>query len=158
MVEVNFNPQVGERVQMFPHNDLYEILDRHANPAGELRLKLRGIRDGRLLDNVDPMLVDYPPEERIRRELRRMSARRDDWPKDFQGGRFEVKWDEMYDGTPRIMVYFHLKPEVVPSVSKARIWNEFYGKLQEKLEPLVDSGIWLQFTAREARDELSAAS
>ena len=158
MIELNFNPQVGEQVQVFPNNDLYEILDRHANSAGDLRLKLRGIRDGKLLANVDPILVDYPPEERVRRELRRMASCGEEWPEDFQQGRFDVNSVEMYDGTPRIMVCFHLNPDVVPSVSKARTWNEFYGKLQEKLEPLVDSGIWLQFTAREARNELSAAS
>jgi hypothetical protein len=64
----------------------------------------------------------------------------------------------MYDGTPRIMVYFHLKPEVVPSPARARIWSIFYAMLQEKLQPLMDSGIWLQFAAKEERSAQRVAS
>jgi hypothetical protein len=63
----------------------------------------------------------------------------------------------MYDETPRIMVYFHLKPEVVPSPAKARIWSDFYAQLREKLQPLMDSGTWLQFAAKEDRSALRAA-
>jgi hypothetical protein len=64
----------------------------------------------------------------------------------------------MYDGTPRIMVNFHLKPEVVPSPAKARVWSNFYAPLREKLQSLVDSGTWLQFAAKEYRSVLRAAS
>lgn len=158
MVEAKLDPQIGEQVLVYPHEEMFEIVDRRTSAIGELLLKLRRPQDGEFFENVPSILVGYPPEERVRRELRRIAAHCDDWPEDFQEERFDVKTDEMYDGTPRIMVYFHLKPEVVPSVSKARAWNDFYRRLQEKLEPLTNSGIWLQFTAKEGRSALSAAS
>ncbi len=155
MIEVEFNPQVGEQVQAFPSDTLFEVVDRHTSAAGELLLKLRRLSDGKLFDNVSSIVLDYPAVERVRRELKKILDRCDYWPADFQERRFEVKADEMYDGTPRIMVYFYLKADAVPSVSKARTWNDFYTKLQQKLQPLVDLGTWLQFTAKEER---SAAS
>ncbi len=161
MVEPEFNPKVGERVQRsgsLASDELYEIVDRHTNAAGEFLLKLRRIRDGKLFDNISSLAIDYPADERVRRELRNALAHCESFPEDFQEGRFDVKWDEMYDGTPRIMVYFHLKPEVVPSASRARIWNNFYAKLHKRLEPLTDSGTWLQFTAKEQRSDLRVAS
>jgi len=158
MIELSFNPQVGERVQVFPSSALFEIVDRHASAAGELLLTLRRLQDGKLFEKISPIVVDYPSDERVRRELRKIVAQCDWWPEDFQEQRFDVKSDEMYDGTPRIMVYFHLKPGAVPSVPKARIWNNFYAKLQERLQPLVDGGTWLQFTTKEERSALSVAS
>ncbi len=158
MVEPEFNPKVGERVEVGESDDLYEIIDRHTGGAGEILLTLRRLRDGILYENVPPIMVSYPADERVRRELRNALAHCESFPEDFQEGRFDVKWDEMYDGTPRIMVYFHLKPEVVPSASRARIWNNFYAKLHKRLEPLTDSGTWLQFTAKEQRSDLRVAS
>jgi len=158
MVELHFNPQVGERVQDPRSNDMYEIVDRQMSTAAGLVLKLRRLRDGRLFDNISPLSVDYPNDERVRRELREFLPKCDSLPEDFQEGRFDVEWEEMYDGTPRIMVYFHLKPEVAPSVSKARVWSDFYAQLREKLQPLMDSGTWLQFAAKEDRSALRAAS
>jgi len=158
MVELEFNPQVGEHVKVFKYDELFEILDRHAGADGQLVLKLRGLQSGKLLENVYHILVDYPVDERVRRELRNIIAHCKFFPEDFQEGRFDVKWDPMYDGTPRIMVYFYLKPEVVPSPAKARIWSNFYAPLREKLQPLMDSETWLQFAAKEDRSALRAAS
>jgi hypothetical protein len=160
MVELDFNPQIGEQVQVAAStapDDLYEIVDRHTSAAGEFLLKLRRLRDGKLIDKISPILVDYPTDERIRRELRNILAHCETFPEDFQAGRSDVKWEAMYDGTPRIMVYFHLKPDVVPSLEKARAWNDFYAQLREKLQPLMDSDTWLQFAAKEDRSALSAA-
>ncbi len=158
MVELNFNPQVGEQVQDPRSNDLYEIVDRHISTAAGLVLKLRRLRDGRLLDNISPLWVDYPIDERVRRELKEILPKCNSIPQDFQEGRFDVERDPMYDGTPRIMVYFHLKPEVTPSIAKARVWSDFYAQLREQLQPLMDSDTWLQFTAKEDRSVLSAVS
>jgi hypothetical protein len=160
MVELDFNPQIGEQVEVLGYDGPFTVIDRQPSTTGipGFVLRLRGIQDGRLLDNVHHLIVSYPAEARVRRELERVLAHCDSWPEDFQEERFDVKSDEMYDGTPRIMVYFHLKPEVIPSVSKARVWNDFYAKLQEKLQPIVDSGTWLQFSAKEGRSALSAAS
>jgi hypothetical protein len=157
MVELDFNPQVGERVEVRGFDGLFEVLDRRANTDGQLLLKLRGLEDGRLLDNIHHLFVDYPADERIRRELRNILAHCKFFPEDLQKGRFDVKWDPMYDGTPRIMVYFHLKPEVVPSVAKARVWSDFYAQLREKIQPLMDSDTFLQFAAKEDRGALRAA-
>jgi hypothetical protein len=110
-----------------------------------------------LFENVQPILVSYPADERVRRELRNVLAHCESFPADFQEGRFDVKWDPMYDGTPRIMVYFHLKPEVAPSVAKARVWSDFYAQLRKRLQPLMDSETWLQFAAKEDRSALRAA-
>jgi len=101
-------------------------------------------------------LVDYPTDERVRRELGRILAHCDYFPTDFLEGRFDVEWEEMYDGTPRIMVYFHLKPDVAPSTEKARAWSDFYSLLREKIQPLMDSGTWLQFAAKAAKEDRSA--
>jgi hypothetical protein len=158
MVELDFNPQVGERVEVFKHDGLFEILERHASADGQLVLKLRGLQDGRLLDNIHHLFVNYPTDEKIRRELRSILTHCDSFPEDFQEGRFDVQWEPMYDGTPRIMVYFHAKPEVVPSPEKARIWSNFYATLRKKLQPLMDSDTWLQFAAKEDRSALRAAS
>ena len=68
MVELDFNPQVGEQVKVFPHDYLFEIVDRHTNIAGELLLKLRRLQDGKIFENVPPIVVDYPADERVRRE------------------------------------------------------------------------------------------
>jgi len=158
MVELEFNPQVGEQVLFCPHDGMFEIVDRHSNAAGELLLRLKKIPDGRIFENVPPLLVDYPPDERVRRALNKIASRSNEWPEDFQLRRFKVVSNEMYDGTPRVAVYFYLKPEVVPSPEKARVWNDFYRNLHAEIDPLMDSGIWLQFTTREERGELSVAS
>jgi hypothetical protein len=157
MVELDFNPQVGECVEVFKHDGLFEVLNVQPSSAGPV-LKLRGLQDGRLLDNIHHLFVSYPADERVRRELRNALAHCESFPADFQEGRFDVKWDPMYDGTPRIMVYFLLKPEVAPSVAKARVWSSFYALLRERLQPLMDSGTWLQFAAKEDRSALRAAS
>ncbi len=155
MVELDFNPRIGEMVEVFPHEGrfegLFEIIDRHTSAAG-LVLDLRRCKDGRIVKDVATYLVDYPQEERVRRALHQVLADPRIWPEDFQTGRFEIKADEMYDGTPRMMVYFFLKPDVAPSLERARLWNDFYSKLQEKLEPIKDSKWdWVQFLAKEER-------
>jgi hypothetical protein len=139
-------------------DELYEIVDRRENLAGEPLLKLRRLRDGKLIDKVPPILVDYPMDERIRRELKSILSHCESLPEDFQERCYEVQWDEMYDGTPRIMVFFYLQPEVVPSLEKAHAWNDFYAQLRERLQPLMDSGIWLQFAAKEDRSAKRAVS
>ena len=157
MVELEYNPQIGEQVEIPGRDGLFEILDRFIGPEGNHMLRVRAVRDGKLLD-VLPIGTDYPSIERVRRELTKIARTHKDWPEDFEVFRFDVIADRMYDDTPRIMVYFYLKPEVIPSILRARIWNDFYAKLHEKLQPLVDSGQWLQFTAKEGRTALSAAS
>ena len=156
MVELDFNPGIGEMVEVFPHEGrfegLFEIIDRREGATG-LVLDLKRCKDGRIVKDVATYLVDYPQEERVRRALHRVLADPDIWPEDFQTGRFEIKTDEMYDGTPRVMVYFFLKPDVIPSLDRSRKWNDFYSKLQEKLEPIKDSKWdWVQFLAREERN------
>lgn len=158
MVELEFNPQVGDKVEVQGYNELFEILEKQACSDGQTYLKLRGLTDGRMLDHVHQHLfVDYPNDERVRRELKKILTRCKFLPEDFLEDEFEVKRDPMYDGTPRIMVYFHLKPGIVPSDAKTRVWSDFYDQISEKLQSLMDSDTWLQFAAKEDRSALSAA-
>jgi len=166
MVEY-FNPKVGELVEVFPNEGrfkgLFEITKVYAgaDPAAFL-LDLKRIRDGRVENGIPTYLVDYPREVRVRRALEKTVSESGSWPEDFQAGRFDLEFDEMYDGTPRMMVTFYLKPEAESSLEKARQRNNFYSTLQEKFQPVMDDeypGRWLQFaTAKEERSALSAAS
>ncbi len=162
MVELDFNPQVGELVEVAPHEGrfegLFEITGRHAGASG-LLLDLKRCKDGRIIKDVATIFVDYPQEERVRRAIHKMLSEPIGWPEDFQKGRFDMKAAPMYDGTPRTMVYFYLNPGVTPSLEKAHVWNEFFSELQRKLEPITDSKWdWIQFSAKEERDTQSAAS
>jgi len=157
MVELDFNPQEGERVEFYPQGIILEVLGRHITADGQVLLRLRSLQDGRLFENVTLDWLRYPADVRVRRALEHILPKVS-WPEEFQDGRFVVKTDEMYDGTPRIMVNFYLKPDVIPSVEKAGDWNAFYSTLKRQIEPLVDTGDWLQFAAKEQRSALSAAS
>ncbi len=66
MVEVDFNPRIGEQVEVAGHDGLFEVLGRHESSGG-LMLKVRRLKDGKLLENVNPLWVDYPQEERVKR-------------------------------------------------------------------------------------------
>jgi hypothetical protein len=158
MVELDFNPQVGEQVEILGNDDLFEVLGRQASADGQLYLKLRRLRDGRLLGHIHHLSVDYPIDEQIRRKLPDFLAQCKKFPEDFQTNRFDVNREEMFDGTPRIMIYFHLKPEITPSPEKARVWNDFYSLLRESLQSEMGSGTWIQFTAKEDRSAQRAAS
>jgi hypothetical protein len=166
MVEY-FNPKIGELVEVFPHEGrfkgLFEITNIYAgsDPVAFL-LDLKRIKDGRVERGIPTYLVDYPKEVRIRRAMEKTLADAGTWPEDIQTGRFDLEFNEMYDGTPRMMVTFYLRPEAESSLETARIRNLFYSKLQEKFQPFMDDeypGRWLQFTAaKEERSALSAAS
>lgn len=169
MVELDFNPQVGEQVIGPPYGERYEVVGRRTDLAGEPLLTLRRLRDGVEIKDQPLDWLQYSPEDQVRRGLRKLLAASEDLPGDFEEGRFEVRTDSMYDGTPRVMVFFYLKPEVIPSPEKARVWNDFYGKLHSELDPLMDqapfylrddeqSRVWLQFMTRESRSPLSVAS
>jgi hypothetical protein len=166
MVESDFNPEKGELVEMFPYDGRFEgqfeIIDKYDHFAWGPLMDVKRLRDGRIVKGVETYLLRYPKEEQVRRAIRKVLTEFDRWPDDFQrdqfGLKFNLKSDEMYDGTPRTMVYFYLKPEAVPSLDRARVWNNFYSQLEAKLEPYKDSS-WdgLQFSAKEERSALSAA-
>jgi hypothetical protein len=166
MVEY-FNPKVGELVEVFPHEGrfkgLFEITNVYAgtDPIAFL-LDLKRIKDGRVERGIPTYLVDYPREARVRRALEKTLADSGSWPEDLQIGRFDLEFDEMYDGTPRMMVTFYVKPEAESSLETARARNIFYSMIQEKFQPVMDDEYperWLQFTtAKEERSALSAAS
>jgi hypothetical protein len=166
MVE-DFNPQVGELVEVFPHEGRFKgLFENTSIYAGADRvaflLDLKRIKDGRVEKGIPTYLVDYPKEIRVRRALEKTLAESGSWPEDFQTGRFDLEFDEMYDGTPRMMVTFYLRSEAESSLETARARNNFYSMLQEKFQPVMDDeypGRWLQFAAaKEERSALSAAS
>jgi len=162
MVESDFNPEIGELVEMFPYDGrfegLFEIIGKHSNVWGPL-LDVKRLKDGRVVKGVETHLLDYPQEERVRRAIARVLTEMDSVPGDIQRDGFDVKSEETFDGTPKTMVYFYLKPDARPSLENARVWNDFFSKLDEKLEPLKDSK-WdgVQFSVKEKRRALSAAS
>lgn len=159
-VQVDPTPVKGDRVGVFGHEGRFEILEcKASSDVYGYRYKVRRERDGFLLEDVTYPMMEYPPEEKVRRALPQIIAQCGPIPGDFQAGAYEVKSDEMYDGTPRVMVYFHLKPGVVPSVEKARDWNDFFSKLNEEFEfSIGDVGSWIQFSVKEERRTLRAAS
>lgn len=159
-VQVDPTPVVGDRVGVFGHEGRFKILEcRASGDVYGYRYKVRRERDGFLLEDVTYPMMEYPPEEKVRRALPQIIAQCGPIPGDFQAGAYEVKSDEMYDGTPRVMVYFHLRPGVAPSVEKARVWNDFFSKLNEEFEfSIGDVGSWIQFSVKEERSTLRAAS
>ena len=162
MIESDFDPQIGEVVQCYPRTGrfegLFEIIGKQPSVWGPL-LDLKRLKDGRVVRGVETNLLDYPQEERVRRAILSALSDCDYWPEDLQKGRFDLRSEEMYDGTPRTMVYFYLKPGSTPSLERARVWNDFYSKIEAKLEPFKDSSWdWLQFSTKEERSALSAAS
>lgn len=159
-MKVDLTPEAGYQVEVFGHKGRFEILKRDVGADGQYRFRLQRLRDGFVLEDVRYPEMNYPPEERVRRALPQILAECGPRPEDFQEGEgtYEVQADEMYDGTPRVMVKFHLKPEVIPSVEKARIWNDFFAKLNDKFLFSMDVGSWLQFSVKEYRSMLRAAS
>jgi hypothetical protein len=166
MVEY-FHPKVGELVEVAPHEGrfkgLFEITNVYAGADSvAFLLDLRRIKDGREERGIPTYLADYPREVRVRRAFENALADLGPWPEEFQTDKFDLELDEMYDGTPRMMVTFYLKPEADSSLDKARVRNNFYSLLQEKFQPVMEDeypGRWLQFrTAKETRGVLSAAS
>ena len=157
---VDLTPQVGDQVEVFGHKGRFRILDSKVGAEGQYRFTLQRLRDGFILEDLRYPEMSYPPEERVRRALPQILAQCGPAPKDFQegAGAYEVQADEMYDGTPRVMVKFHLKPEVAPSVEKARVWNDFFSKLNGQFSSSMDVGSWLQFSVKEDRSLLRAAS
>jgi len=167
MIESDFNPEKGDLVEMFPYDGRFEgpfrVIDKYDHCTSGPLLDVERLRDGRVVKGVETYLLRYPKEERVRRTIKRVLTELGSWPDDFQsdqsGPKFDLKSDQMYDGTPRTMVYFHLKPEVEHSLEKTRAWKDFYSKLGARLEPYRDSNWdWIQFMAKEDRSAVSAAS
>jgi hypothetical protein len=161
---LDFTPQVDDQVEVFGHTGRFVILDRKIGSDGNYRFKLKSLTAGYVLEDVTYGKLVYPPEERVRLALPRVLPECAPYPDDFQNGigAYDIKTDEMYDGTPRVSVYFHLKPDVVPSVQRARIWNDFFSRLDDRFR-FVDidperRSTWLQFTVKEGRSSLRAAS
>lgn len=163
MIELEFDPQIGEEVigPGAQSDDRYEILDRTTSLLGETLLKVRRLSDGALFDRVPHILFRYPLKMQVRRAVSKILSQTNHLPQDLQEGRFEVVSDEMYDGTPKTVVYFYLKPDAASLPERVRARNDFYRRLQAEINPLLESGrdaSWLQFVTREARSALSAAS
>jgi len=167
MLESDFNPEKGEFVEMFPYDGRFEgqfeVIDKHEHFAWGPLLDVKRVRDGRVVKGVETNLLRYPKEEQIRRAIRKVLAEIAPWPEDFQRDgsslRFEIRSDEMYDGTPRTMVYFYLGPDVDRSLGSARVRNEFYSLLSAKLEAYRDSNWdWVQFMTKEDQGTVRVAS
>jgi hypothetical protein len=64
----------------------------------------------------------------------------------------------MHDGSPKAIVSFFAKPEVAPTLANADSRIVFYKKLRDRLRMILDIEPWIQFTTKEERSLLSAAS
>ena len=162
-MDLDFTPQEGEQVEVLGYKGRFMIQERTISKEdGHYRFKLVSPSAGLTLDGIRYPMMTYPPEEKVRKVLRQILPESGPWPEDFQVGEYDVKSDEMYDGTPRVMVYFHLKPDVIPSAEKARVWNSFFAELNRRFQFVdIDSGpqsTWLQFSAKEERSAQRAAS
>jgi hypothetical protein len=171
-MEIDYTPQVGEQVEVFGHKGRFVIKDRKIGDNGHYLFRLESLHSGITVDNILYPMMTYPPEEKVRKVLPQVIEECGPWPDDFQGGRYDVKFHAMYDGTPRVMVYFYLKPDVIPSPEKARVWSNFYSRLENGFKFVdIDSGayrLWdidsgnrstrLQFAAREERSAQRVAS
>jgi hypothetical protein len=167
LIESDFNPEKGEWVAMFPYDGRFEgqfeVIDKYDHFAWGPLLDVKRLKDGRVVKGVETNLLRYPKEEQVRRAIRKVLTEFPAWPEDFQrdgsGLRFDLRSDEMYDGTPRTMVYFYVKPDASRSLDRARARNEFYSLLGAKLEPYRDSNWdWVQFMSKEEQGAVSVAS
>ncbi|MGD0829326.1 MAG: hypothetical protein ABR907_00180 [Terracidiphilus sp.] len=161
-MDIDFTPKVDEKVEVFGYKGRFVIEDRKVGDDGHYLFRLESLNPGLTLDGIRYPMMTCPPEEKVRKVLPQILDECGPWPDDFVVGRYDVKFDEMYDGTPRVMVYFHLKPNVIPSPDKARVWNNFYLKLREKFQ-FVDvdpehQSTRIQFSAKEERSALLVAS
>lgn len=162
-MDIDYNtPLVGEQVEVFGYRGRFVIKDRKIGADGQYIFRLESLNAGLTLDNIRYPMMTYPPEEKVRKMLPQIIDQSGPWPDDFQVGIYDVKSDEMYDGTPRVMVYFRLRPEVIPSVERARVWNNFYSRLNKGFQ-FVDidqkhQATWLQFSTKEDRSALRVAS
>lgn len=161
-MDIDYTPEVDEEVEIFGYKGRFVIKDRKIGSDGHYLFRLESLNTGQILDDILYPMMTYPPEEKVRKVLPQVIAQSGPLPEDFQAGEYDVKPDEMYDGTPRVMVYFHLKPDVIPSVEKARVWNNFFAKLSDRFRFVdIDSGrqsTWLQFATKEERSALRVAS
>ena len=158
MVELDFNPQVGDVVIGPPSDHSYEVVDRPPSAGGELILNLKRLKDGAVFKNVSAIWFQYPLRDRIEKAVHQLLLTRKDFPQDLQEGRFKVVSDTMFDGTPRIAVYFYVKPEAISTQDDARVRNDFYRVMQTEINSLMDDGVWLQFMTKEDRSALLAVS
>ena len=167
MTESDFDPQVGDLVEMFPYDGRFEgqfeIIRKHHHFAWGPLLDVKRLKDGRVVQGVETNLLRYPKEEQVRRAIRKALSEFDSVPEEFQRDKsdlkFDLRSDEMFDGTPRTMVYFYVEPEAAHSFDTARVRSDFYSKLKEKLEPYRESNWdWIQFMTKEERSTASVAS
>jgi len=159
---VDFTPQAGDQVEVFGHSGEFEILAISVL-EGHYRYKLARLADGAELDGITYPMLTYSDAEKVRKALPQILPECRPWPDDFQNGEgaclpnYDIRSNEMYDGTPRVLVSFFLKPDAIHTPERARVRNEFFGKLHEQFQ-FIDIRAWLQFTAKEQRSVLSAAS
>jgi len=156
-------PQKEEQVEVIGYKGRFVVREHWIGADGHDLFRLDSLYPGLTLDEIRYPMMTYPPEEKVKKVLPQILPQCGPWPEDFEVYKYDVKSGEMYDGTPRVTVYFHLKPGVIPSVEKAHVWNNFYARLDKAFQFIdIDSGkqpaTWLKFAAKEDRSALRAAS
>jgi hypothetical protein len=160
---LDFTPQVGDQVEVFGYRGTFVIRECRVGADGHYRFRLDPLLDGPMLDDIRYPMITYSDEEKVRKALPQILADCRPWPEDIQTKAsasslvYDIRSDEMHDGTPRVMVTFFLKPDALPSLEMAHVRNEFYTRLREQFR-FVSIESWLQFSSREERGALSVAS
>jgi len=160
---LDFTPECGDRVTVFGYNGDFVVKDRNIADDGQWRFRLASAFSGEELDDIGYAKLTYSDGEKVRKVLRQILPASKPWPADLilspDTGlpKYEIHFDEMRDGTPTVIVIFLAKPETVPSFAGASKRIEFYNRLRQKLL-MVSLEAWVQFTTKEERSVLSAAS
>lgn len=162
-MDLDFTPQIGDRVTVFGYNGEFEIKGRRVGTDGQWRFRLLSTFFGEELDDIGYTRLTYSDAERVRKVLPQIVPACKPWPADLivdPGSglpKYEIYFDEMRDGTPTVIVSFLAKPEAVPSFAGASKRIEFYNRLRQRFL-MVGFEAWIQFTTKEERSVLSAAS
>lgn len=162
-VTLDFTPQRGDRVTVFGYDGDFVIQEVNTGLDGHYRFRLASPAFGLELNDIRYAMLEYSDEARVSKVLPQILAESAPWPEDLQvvpgSGllRYQVKSDEMHDGTPTVIVSFFARPDVSPSFENAKVRVAFYDRLRSRFR-FIGLTSWLQFTTKEERSVLSAAS
>jgi len=160
---LDFTPEQGDRVTVFGYDGDFIIQEVNTGPDGHYRFRLASPDLGLELNHIRYAMLDYSDESRVNKILPQILSECGPWPADLQvipgTGllRYQVTSDEMHDGAPTVIVSFFARPEVSPSFEDAKVRVAFYDRLRSRFR-FIGLKSWLQFTTKEERSVLSAAS
>ena len=166
-MKLYFEPSKGDHVAVIGYSGEFEIKGIFVGADSHYHYRLASAFSGLELDDVIYPWLVYSDEERIRKVIPQLLPECVPWPGDLQklhegpnagSLKFGISSGEMRDGTPKVIVSFFADPEVAPTLANADSRIVFYKKLRDRLRTILDIDSWIQFTTKEERSLLSAAS